>query len=61
MRDAATGGRENTVEEMGQGSEEGMHKCQKCGQTFNTQQELDTHMEEQHGGETPEMGDALVE
>ena len=47
--------------EMGQGSEEGMHKCQKCGQTFNTQQELDTHMEEQHGGETPEMGDALGE
>ena len=49
------------MEEMGQGGEGGMHKCQKCGQTFNTQQELDTHMEEQHGGETPEMGDALGE
>jgi len=44
------------MEEIGQGGEGGIHKCQTCGQTFSTQQELDSHMGEQHEGETPETG-----
>ena len=40
---------------MGQGGEGGLHTCPTCGQTFGTQQELHTHME-QHEGETPETG-----
>ena len=43
------------MDEMAQGGNEGMHRCLRCGQTFDTQQELDAHMEQQHGGETPEM------
>jgi hypothetical protein len=46
---------------MGQGGNGGMFKCQKCPETFDSQQELDTHMEQQHSAQAPAMGDALGE
>jgi hypothetical protein len=40
-----------------QGGNEGMVKCQHCDQSFNIQQELDDHMQQQHADKMP-MGDS---